>query len=314
MSQRGGSVVTYVRYGDKVYSPIIDKGEADFILSFELLEAARWAEYLKQGGVLLTNTQKINPMPVITGAAEYPKALEEKLTALPIRLDAMDALGLALRAGSAKAVNLVLLGRLSAGISTLRTSSGRTRLRRASRQNSSNSTRKPLRCGAEAMTAIRRTHGTVLSEGNRMRQPGADPRHGRTSGSSDQVRHVWDNVPYYRAKMEAAHVTPDDIKGRDDLYKLPFLSKADLREAYPFGLLAEPLEDCVRIHSTSGTTGKRVVAFYTQDDIDLWDDCCARAHCGRRRHARRMYVRSPMATACSPAASASTAAARRSAA
>ena len=113
MSQRGGSVVTYVRYGKKVYSPIIDKGEADFVLSFELLEAARWAEYLKEGGVLLTNTQKVNPMPVITGAAEYPKALEEKLTALPIRLDAMDALGLALKAGSAKAVNLVLLGRLS---------------------------------------------------------------------------------------------------------------------------------------------------------------------------------------------------------
>ena len=87
--------------------------KADFVLSFELLEAARWAEYLKEGGVLLTNTQKVNPMPVITGAAEYPKALEKKLAALPIRLDAMDALGLALRAGSARAVNLVLLGRLS---------------------------------------------------------------------------------------------------------------------------------------------------------------------------------------------------------
>ena len=113
MSQRGGSVVTYVRYGDKVYSPIIDKGEADFILSFELLEAARWVEYLKKDGVLLTNTQRINPMPVITGTADYPKTLEAKLSALPIRLDAMDALGLALRAGSSKAVNLVLLGRLS---------------------------------------------------------------------------------------------------------------------------------------------------------------------------------------------------------
>ena len=113
MSQRGGSVVTYVRCGGKVYSPIIDKGEADIIVSFELLEAARWAEYLKEGGILLTNTQRINPIPVITGAAEYPKALEQKLAALPIRLDAMDALGLALRAGSAKAVNLVLLGRLS---------------------------------------------------------------------------------------------------------------------------------------------------------------------------------------------------------
>ena len=92
-----------------------------------------------------------------------------------------------------------------------------------------------------------------------------------------QVRHVWDNVPYYRQKMEEKGVTPDDIKSTDDLYKLPFLSKADLRDCYPYGLLAKPLSDCVRIQSTSGTTGKRVVAFYTQHDIDLWEDCCARA-------------------------------------
>ena len=92
-----------------------------------------------------------------------------------------------------------------------------------------------------------------------------------------QVRHVWDNVPYYRKKMEEKGVTPDDIQSVEDLSKLPFLSKADLREAYPYGLLAVPLKDCVRIQSTSGTTGKRVVAFYTQHDIDLWEECCARA-------------------------------------
>ena len=92
-----------------------------------------------------------------------------------------------------------------------------------------------------------------------------------------QVRHVWDNVPYYRKKMEEKGVTPDDIQSVDDLHKLPFLCKDDLREAYPHGLRGMPLSDCVRIHSTSGTTGKRVVAFYTQHDIDLWDDCCARA-------------------------------------
>lgn len=92
-----------------------------------------------------------------------------------------------------------------------------------------------------------------------------------------QVKHVYENVPYYRAKMEEKGVTPDDIKGIEDLYKLPFLSKADLRDAYPYGLLAKPLSECVRIHSTSGTTGRRVVAFYTQHDVDLWEDCCARA-------------------------------------
>ena len=92
-----------------------------------------------------------------------------------------------------------------------------------------------------------------------------------------QLRHVWDNVPYYRQKMEEKGISIDDIHSVDDLHKLPFLTKDDLREAYPYGLKGMPLSDCVRIHSTSGTTGKRVVAFYTQHDIDLWEDCCARA-------------------------------------
>ncbi len=92
-----------------------------------------------------------------------------------------------------------------------------------------------------------------------------------------QVQHVWDNVPYYRKKMEEKGLTPADIQGTADLYKLPFLTKDDLRQAYPYGLLGKPLSDCVRIQSTSGTTGKRVVAFYTQHDVDLWEDCCARA-------------------------------------
>ncbi len=92
-----------------------------------------------------------------------------------------------------------------------------------------------------------------------------------------QVKHVYDHVPYYRERMDAKGVKPEDIKGIDDLHKLPFLCKDDLRDAYPYGLLAVPLSDCVRIQSTSGTTGKRVVAFYTQHDIDLWEECCARA-------------------------------------
>ncbi len=113
MSQRGGSVVTYVRFGDKVYSPIIDKGEADFIVSFELLEAARWTEYLKPNGKIIANTQKINPMPVITGAMEYPADLEQKMKAAGLQLSTLDALSLAEQAGSAKAVNIVLMGKLS---------------------------------------------------------------------------------------------------------------------------------------------------------------------------------------------------------
>ena len=113
MSQRGGSVVTYVRFGDKVYSPVIDKGEADYIVSFELLEAARWTEYLRPEGKLVTNIQQINPMPVIIGAAEYPADLIGKMRAEGIQVDAFDALTLAEQAGSSKAVNIVLMGHLS---------------------------------------------------------------------------------------------------------------------------------------------------------------------------------------------------------
>lgn len=113
MSQRGGSVVTYVRFGEKVYSPIIDKGEADFIVSFEELEAARYVEYLKSDGRIVTNTQQIDPMPVINGAADYPEQLIERIRSLGISVDAMDCLALAEQAGSSKAVNIVLMGRLS---------------------------------------------------------------------------------------------------------------------------------------------------------------------------------------------------------
>ena len=113
MSQRGGSVVTYVRYGDRVYSPIVDQGEADYILSFEILESARWISYLKKGsGKLITNTQKTWPMPVITGAVPYPDGIVEKLSAMA-DVQAVDALALATEAGSPKAVNVVLIGVLS---------------------------------------------------------------------------------------------------------------------------------------------------------------------------------------------------------
>ena len=113
MSQRGGSVVTYVKYGEKVYSPVIEKGEADAVISFELLEAARCLPYLKKGGKLITSTQQIDPMPVITGAAKYPENLVEKLRAAGVELVAVDALALAEQAGTAKASNVVLMGVLA---------------------------------------------------------------------------------------------------------------------------------------------------------------------------------------------------------
>lgn len=117
MSQRGGSVVTYVKYGDKVYSPVIEKGEADIIVSFELLEAARWVSYLKKNGHLITSTQTLDPMPVITGNAEYPADIAEKIEALGIDIIAAEALSLAEKAGNAKASNVVLMGVIASKMS-----------------------------------------------------------------------------------------------------------------------------------------------------------------------------------------------------
>ncbi|MBE6773788.1 MAG: indolepyruvate oxidoreductase subunit beta [Clostridia bacterium] len=110
MSQRGGSVVTYVRYGDKVYSPVIEKGEADIIISFEQLESARWLPYLKKGGVIISSTQHIDPMPVIMGKAEYPEEIINKIAEKDVKIISLDALSLALEAGTSKCANIVLLG------------------------------------------------------------------------------------------------------------------------------------------------------------------------------------------------------------
>ena len=110
MSQRGGSVVTYVKYGEKVDSPVICRGEADFLLSFELCEAARWLPYLKKDGIVVTSTQEIMPMPVIIGAAEYPADIEAKIKAQGVKLMSADALALAEECGTSKAANVVLIG------------------------------------------------------------------------------------------------------------------------------------------------------------------------------------------------------------
>ena len=114
MSQRGGSVVTYVKYGEKVYSPLVDPGEAVYILAFERLEAARWVSYLREGGTLIMNDRRISPMPVITGAMPYPSEIVEKLSTKGAKLISSDALSLAIEAGNAKSVNVVLIGILSA--------------------------------------------------------------------------------------------------------------------------------------------------------------------------------------------------------
>ena len=113
MAQRGGSVVTYVRYGEKVYSPVIDEGSADVIIAFEKLEALRWIPFLKKGGAVIMNDQRIDPMPVVIGAAVYPENIEQSIKEMDIKIESLDALSLAIEAGAAKAANVVLLGRMS---------------------------------------------------------------------------------------------------------------------------------------------------------------------------------------------------------
>ena len=114
MSQRGGSVVTYVKFGEKVFSPLVDLGEADYIIAFERLEAARWVSHLKEGGTLMINDRRISPMPVITGAMEYPTEIVEKIRGKGAKVIACDALSMAIDAGNPKSVNVVMIGILSA--------------------------------------------------------------------------------------------------------------------------------------------------------------------------------------------------------
>ena len=182
MSQRGGSVVTYVRYGEKVYSPIIDKGEADFILSFELLEAARWTEYLKEGGSSADQYAEGQPHAGHYRRGGVPEGAGEKACGAshPPRRDGRAG---ACAAERARPRPLILCCWAdSAGISTLRTSSGRTRLRRASRQNSSNSTRKPLRSARRHKHKENPWNGIIRRKSNA--PAGSRSGHGRTSGSS----------------------------------------------------------------------------------------------------------------------------------
>lgn len=113
MSQRGGSVVTYVRMGDKVYSPVVEKGTADFIIAFEQLEGARYIEWLKEGGTLIVNTQQIDPMPVVTGACKYPADLLGELSKLPIKINSVEAVKLAKELGNVKVINVILIGVLA---------------------------------------------------------------------------------------------------------------------------------------------------------------------------------------------------------
>ena len=112
-----------------------------------------------------------------------------------------------------------------------------------------------------------------------------------------QVQFVYDNVKFYRDRMDEMGVKPEDINGIEDLYKLPFITKDDLRNQYPYGLLGVPLSECVRIQSTSGTTGRRVVAFYTQDDLDVWEECCGE-QLWLQGELKMMYVMYAMAMVC----------------
>ncbi|MCK8817908.1 indolepyruvate oxidoreductase subunit beta [Natroniella sulfidigena] len=113
MAQRGGSVITHVRFAEEVNSPLIEEGSADVVLALEMLEGARYISYLKPGGKLITNTQKIDPMSVIIGQQEYPAELKEQLSQLDLEIITEDALGLAKEAGNMKAANIALMGVLA---------------------------------------------------------------------------------------------------------------------------------------------------------------------------------------------------------
>ena len=230
---------------------------------------------------IVTNTQEVDPMPVITGAMEYPADLVEKMESLGIAVDAMDcAFPWQIRQALPRRSNIVLMGRLSRyfDIPEEKWQQAITRVRAGKICGCESEGFCPgQRRGVRKKTIRRRKEMGNYYQPEIETMPLEQLQLLQSERLVEQVKHVYKNVEFYRNKMDEAGVKPEDIHGIEDLYKLPFITKDDLRDQYPYGLLGVPLSDCVRIQSTSGTTGRRVVAFYTQEDLDIWEECCARA-------------------------------------
>ncbi len=284
MAQRGGSVTAQLRYGKKVYSPLIDPGCADIQMAFEMMEAVRYLPYLHQGSMVIVNTQQILPPSVATGQATYPENVLDELTQRDIR--------------SLRLMPLPSPGRRERYERPMWLWWERCRcICRSTRLIFEKiiEERVPERFRAENMKAFaagREAGGNEAADELRERENEMAtiyweeeietmPRVGLESIQLKRlqklVARVYETVEPYRRKMDAAGVKPGDIRQLSDLQKLPFTIKDDLRDNYPFGMFTVPLDDVVRVHASSGTTGKPTVVGYTKKDIETWAELMARA-------------------------------------
>ena len=282
MAQRGGSVVTFVRYGDKVAEPIVEEGQADVIIAFERLEALRYAHFLKKDGALIINDWRIDPMPVVIGAAQYPENIIETLGE-EHRVYTVNATEEAKKIGNPRVFNLIVLG-VAAQHMDFTKEQWYEVIEKTVPPKTIEINKKAFDVGYHLSGGTEQVMARVALKDwkEQIRDPKIEcmSRDEMTALQSDrlvkQVKNVYENVEFYRKKMDEIGVEPGDIKGIEDIGKLPFTTKEDLRANYPFGLLAVPKDKIVRVQGTSGTTGKLTLASYTQKDIDVWSECVAR--------------------------------------
>ncbi|RMG51689.1 MAG: indolepyruvate oxidoreductase subunit beta [Acidobacteria bacterium] len=277
MSQRGGAVFSHVRYGERVYSPIIPRGQVDVLVAFEMLEALRWIDHLRPGGTVIVNREHIPPPVVFTSKTlRYPSDAEGKLRQAAHRVIEVDAMDEAKALGDPRVANAVMLGALSTCLDF-----------RPDEWREAFKVRVPpatLEKNLAAFEAGRRrsTAPVMKKRVAPIWNPKVETqaREEMIALQSERLRrlvaYLYERVPFYQRAFKERGIKPAHVRSLSFLRQLPFTEKEDLRRHYPFGLLAVPKEEVITIHASSGTTGKLTVSSYTQKDLAVWSEAMAR--------------------------------------
>lgn len=277
MSQRGGAVFSHVRYGQKVYSPIIPRGEVDILLAFEMLEALRWINHLRPGGTAILSTEQIPPPVVFTSKSlRYPSDLRDKLRQAVGHLIEVDAIGQAEALGDRRMANVVMLGALSEYLD-FQPEEWREAIKACVRPALVDKNLAAFEAGRRRSSLPR-----VKAPAGPMWAPEIEtqPRQQMIALQTERLRnlvtYLYERVPFYRQAFDGRKIKPAHVRSLSFLRELPFTEKANLRQHYPFGLLAVPKDEVITVHASSGTTGKLTVAGYTRNDLAVWSDAMAR--------------------------------------
>ncbi len=278
MAQRGGSVEAHLRYGEKVYSPLIEPGTADILVAFEILEAVRYLPYLHPDSAVVVNTQKILPPAVALGKASYPENILDELKSRHINVVALDAFAVAESVGELRTANVAMVGAMSNFLAVspevflqVIDDTVKEQFREVNKRPSP-----PTWAWCNSGMSVILPEEANMATANSECATRDEIEALQAARLRAQVERLRARVPFWRGALTAAGIAPGDVHTLADLPALPFSRKADFRDQYPYGLLAVEMDDVVRVHGSSGTSGKPIVVAYTQSDIDLWASLMAR--------------------------------------